>query len=166
MQSRLVGDFREDIESRSRRGTVNNSVLDEGYMPPWIIGTRKFVHEMNPDRCRTQSKLADESQLLEVYGFDQRDRTFTFFDSRVVDSTISATISNFMSINSNGTKNIPGHGPGTLLLFLSYVFVIRTIVRKQREPCARPISQKRRGTTANFQISIFDFSFTFRLEIA
>ena len=86
-------------------------------MPPWIIGTRKFVHEMNPDRCRTQSKLADESQLLEVYGFDQRDRTFTFFDSRVVDSTISATISNFMSINSNGTttKN-PGHGPGTLLL--------------------------------------------------
>ncbi len=82
-------------------------------MPPWIIGTRKFVHEMNPDRCRTQSKLADESQLLEVYGFDQRDRTFTFFDSRGVDSTISATISNFMSINGNGTKK-KHSGPGVI----------------------------------------------------
>ncbi len=143
MQSRLVGDFREDIESKSRRGTVNNSVLDEGYMPPWIIGTRKFVHEMNPDRCRTQSKLADESQLLEVYGFDQRDRTFTFFDSRVVDSTISATISNFMSINSNGTKNIPGHGPGTLLLAFRTSFSFEKECDKSRALCPNNLTKKK-----------------------
>jgi len=156
MQSRLVGDFRENIESKSRRGTVNNSVLDEGYMPPWIIGTRKFVHEMNPDRCRTQSKLADESQLLEVYGFDQRDRTFTFFDSRVVDSTISATISNFMSINSNGTKQKTFRA--TARAHCSWFFVRLFRLKKSaknREPSARTILQKRRGNDGQF--SNFDF---------
>ena len=59
-------------------------------MPPW---TRTFVHEMNLDRCRSQSKLADESQLLRIYGFDEHDSVFTLFDSRAVDSTSFAIIS-------------------------------------------------------------------------
>ncbi len=151
MQSRFVGDFREGIESKSRRGTVNNSVLDEGYMPPWIIGTRKFVHEMNPDRCRTQSKLADESQLLEVYGFDQCDRTFTFFDSRVVDSTISATISNFMSTNGNGTnKKHSGPRPGHIALGFSYVFFVRKRVRTTESLVPEQSCKKEGGNHGQF----------------